>query len=421
MIAEGKKDKLSQIINRGIECFPNKGIQNARVFVSNISDISVYTGINANEQQKWGIGGAGTGKTAEEAKFLSDMEAVERIANSSSCSQVIIASGNELGEMAINMDLFPRCSKYERTPNQIYDPRKYLKWVRSVNLTRGTVCYIPQEYITLFSKVEFGGENITNPISTGCAIHNNYDEAIINGIYEVIERDSIALTWLLKLPLKQIRTDGLIENVFDNDFLGNTYLYDASTFDDTFVTYCLRAEANNAKHIKNLLMFASHSDPYKALSKLRKELISVMYSLNNQVNKNVTNDAPVDYKNFFSVFDGAIYMASPQREDAFNFLIDNGYTELRNGKTFSSPKDELNCLIDTLKRDGHEVYAADLTTRECRELELYAVKIIIPTLQPISFVYRARYLDSKRIKDYAKKAFGKYEESMINELPLAFA
>ena len=63
----------------------------------------------------------------------------------------------------------------------------------------------------------------------------------------------------------------------------------------------------------------------------------------------------------------------------------------------------------------------DLTSRECREQGLCAVKVTIPSLQPISFVHSARYLKSQRLESFATQMFGYYDEELINEEPLPFS
>ncbi|MFO6598665.1 YcaO-like family protein [Bacillus cereus] len=53
-------------------------------------------------------------------------------------------------------------------------------------------------------------------------MHQDYTRAVINGIYEVIERDGIALFWLLKRPLKKLDKQEFIDDleIFSSPFLG---------------------------------------------------------------------------------------------------------------------------------------------------------------------------------------------------------
>lgn len=67
------------------------------------------------------------------------------------------------------------------------------------------------------------------------------------------------------------------------------------------------------------------------------------------------------------------------------------------------------------------MYVTNLSNRECEENQLKAVKVTIPSLQPISFVHSARFHDSKRVKTFAKEIYGYFSEDLINPLPLPFS
>ena len=56
--------------------------------------------------------------------------------------------------------------------------------------------------------------------------------------------------------------------------------------------------------------------------------------------------------------------------------------------------------------------SVDLTTDELRDVGLWAVRVIIPALMPISFVHRARFLGTPRLG---------IAEDLVNPDPLPFA
>ncbi len=171
------------------------------------------------------MSGAGTSlfNDKERGLFLSEMEAIERIANSMSISRCLVSDAESLGDLAANIDEFPTISKISEPTsiNNEYSSKRLLRWIQSIELQSKSQKYIPLEFVSLYTNRLFNGEGITNPISTGMSVHDNYTHAILNGIYEVIERDAIALTWLLKYPGKRITNNPyeLDFNVFDNEIL----------------------------------------------------------------------------------------------------------------------------------------------------------------------------------------------------------
>lgn len=419
-------NKYEKFIMSKRNFIPPRGMQKTNIGIVHITNINHYRTVNEKFQLPGiisNLSGAGTGDTPKQAMFLATMEAYERLANSIPTKRTILATEKELKGLAVPLHDFPQISEGETKSNlQQGNSTKKIRWCESYNATNNNVCYIPQVYINLFTQFEHEGENITHPISTGCAIHQNYIDAVINGIYEVIERDGIALFWLLKRPLKEVTKDSYPEdlNVFANPFLGRTTLYEASTIDSVH-TFCLRAETRHSKKIKNVFMFSTNISPKKAIHKIKKELISVIYSLVHSLPKQ-EELLSRSYDLFYHVDEGALLMAHESMDHKFSFLEGNGNSQFPAEKiVFQSNMEELQYLLSCLEEQGHTVYITDLTTRECREKNLRAVKVTIPSLQPISFIYSARYLKSNRLKTFATQMYGYYDENLVNKEPLPFS
>jgi ribosomal protein S12 methylthiotransferase accessory factor len=128
---------------------------------------------------------------------------------------------------------------------------------------------------------------------------------------------------------------------------------------------------------------------------------------------------------FTDVFEGALYMGSREKIHEFNFLrYSKGIFPLSKFKNYSTdnPKRDLNFLVNQLKQKGHEIFAVDLTTDEARRSGFKAVRVLIPTLQPLSFIHRARYLGSKRLYQAPiNMGYGPRHEENINPMPMPFA
>jgi ribosomal protein S12 methylthiotransferase accessory factor len=67
------------------------------------------------------------------------------------------------------------------------------------------------------------------------------------------------------------------------------------------------------------------------------------------------------------------------------------------------------------------VYAVDLSTDEAIRAGFRVVRVLIPSLQPLSFHYRARYLGHPRLYDApAKMGYAVRAEGELNPWPQAF-
>lgn len=412
--------------NKVREILAPRGMRRCRIFITDIGYVkSLGYDIDPIYESQY-LSGAGTSIDDDRGAFLSYAESLERCGNSVSLRKEVVDTYDGLNDSAVNMLAFPKCNNSETmTINRNFASDELMTWVECYDIINKEVKYIPKEHVYLFSKAKYNGEGTVNPISTGSALHDNYYDAILNGIYEVIERDGIALTWLLKHPGENI-TLNQNENVFDNDFLGETKLYNVSTIKGV-TTLCLHAKSYHDKNSSNILMFATAKDFASAKGKIFKELVSVGYTIVNS-KKFLDNYDSVDYNKFVSVDEGAKYMANEKVDKEFDFFksaptIDISTDDFEyKARRFNSVKEELEYVVSTLKEQGHSnIYVVDMTTRKAKDSNYKIVKVIIPSLQPLSFVHSARYIGHYRLKEYSNLIYGKYDEEKISEYPVAFA
>ncbi|EGQ1665009.1 YcaO-like family protein [Staphylococcus pseudintermedius] len=407
------------MIGKNTTVVPPAGIQQTYISVTKVGSMSNLYDIpyRANTPDMYG---AGTGKNCEEAEKYANFEALERIANSINCRNEIVETYNNLKRNKVDLDKFPMISKKEYSMNTKLDKNQLIDWVECVDIINKELKMIPSSYVYLYNSELFQGDKITNPISTGAALHENYNKAIINGIYEVIERDGIALTWLIK------KTNGNVNHLFTEDermlfsseFLGEVNYYDVSTVKG-IITICAHAKAYYSDKVSNTLMFATDVNFDSIKKKLKKELISVMFSFNNK--KKFNKD--IDYNNFVSVDENGLYMAHDFNDKYFRFFDEQekGNIEMEPLDNAITPDKELTNLLNILRTNDMDVYCVDITCREVKKNNYKAIKIVIPQLQPISFVHKSRYLESERLKKIAINYYGKDYFENLNHMPIAFS
>lgn len=72
-----------------------------------------------------------------------------------------------------------------------------LHWTPAKTLSSGEIVYVP--FSACFANTPFDDENYIRFNSNGCASGNTFDEAILQGLLEVIERDAVAIWWYNKI------------------------------------------------------------------------------------------------------------------------------------------------------------------------------------------------------------------------------
>ncbi|MDO5099893.1 MAG: YcaO-like family protein [Corynebacterium sp.] len=343
------------------------------------------------------------------AAYLSIAESLERYASISwDPDHFVWASATEMGEDGIAPAQWPNCSENElRDPRSglvSSDPRIPIRWVKSWSLTRNKAVYVPAVQVYLKITPESAAERYTHPVSTGCAAHTDPIEAVKNGILEVVERDSIALTWLQELPLPEIEIVEEDLNVEHQDFWQKgqspflkTRFFDATTDLGIPVIYGLQL-ADNDEKLATLVAATCDLNPSKAIAKLLRESASLriaLRSLSNAYSDTMLND-PEDT---ISVFGGAILNGKLANRPLYNFLLENKSEKTTLAKIGRNYKfdNSLHGLVNQLALKGCEVLVVDLTTDEARAIGAHVVRVLIPQLMPLSFVHRARYLGHPRL------------------------
>ena len=417
----------------GVSRLPNNpGEPGFPIYVAQIGDLNPLA---ANVVESTGgvstrgqIDGAGGALDAEKASRLCLAEAIERYA---SCfvpeDQLIWASAEELGEDAVDLTRFPQCSPAElQNPRSIHAPidtAAPMRWVRGWSLTRNRAMYVPAVSTWLHISARTMAERFTMPISTGCATHTSLTQAIINGLGEVIERDSIALTWLQRIPWPRLEIDVDDERLrpFVERYEAShvkTLFFDATTDAGVPTFYSLDVTPDN-EVLGQLVMCNTSLDPVDSVAKMMRE------SASSRIAMQASRGRPEDVDEFTSVFHGASYMGEPQRIHDYDFLLESDQTrklsEIPTQLT-DDPEADLRQMVARLERIGAEVLVVEITTEEARAAGFRVVRVIVPELMPLSFVHTGRYLAHPRLYDApAALGYPVHAEADINPLPQPFA
>ncbi len=374
------------------------------------------------------LGGAGADIDTELAWLRAVMEGAERYANMAySTDEFIVASANELGAAAIDLDRLARCSERELAvagcPFIAPDKSLPIRWTRGWSLTRRCERFVPAVTTHLYLNTS-RTERFWQQISTGVAAHVRPAAAMISAICEVIERDAIAMTWLARLPLPRITlTQPLPPVLAPNHRVLERSLVQHEFFDATtdvgiptvYAVQLLDGHPSVAQYVNCACGFSAA----EACAKTIREAAPARPVLR------LVDDVPADSDDFRSLYDGAHHLGRPEFRHAFEFLMKSPYRRPLADVEIDAPEDEagrLRYLLERLRKLDMEVVMVDLTSDELRRLGVWVVRAVIPGLMPMSSVQRGRFLGTPRLYDYPRCAgFGALAEDDINPLPQPFA
>jgi ribosomal protein S12 methylthiotransferase accessory factor len=315
----------------------------------------------------------------------------------------IVASFRELGEEALDPERLPSCSARERekTPPElrlkVARRNAPMRWIRGFSLTRVRPLWVPLSTCTAGLPGP-PSEHLMAPITTGFAAGATYDQAVLGGLCEAIERDSTVIWWLHKLPRPRLADPRAID-----------------------------------PRVSELL------EPWKHAG-VRTELLD----LSTDVSVPVLAVVQVQERSPFAVLGTA---CRPRAEDAAVHAIEEALSRKRWGSSawnvYAGPHgpshfafaleapatgtlpesvddaDPIRAIVGKLAAVGVEAIVVDVTQPEVREAGLVVVRVLAPELVPKSPVPEILYLATPRLYSVPEKlGYGRRTEDTITQDPI---
>jgi len=374
------------------------------------------------------LSGAGVGLDPDDALTRALGEAIERYcASVFSETQFTRDSASGLGRGALDLDTVPRCSAAELShpycPLLAPDKGRPIRWVRGLSLLDGKVVFLPAIMVYHYAGVAGDGERFWLPISTGCAAHTTYEAALTAAICEIVERDALSVAWIQQLALPRLSIDDLNGEAatYWHRFARASAVIEYSFFDattDLGVPVVLGIQRCLADRRRATLVACGCAlDPQQAFIKVLREMVA------HRVATQAPQPAPRSLDECSGLTQGAALMACAEQAGAFGFLF---RSKMRRGISgvagLPAGHDGMASLLDIFRRRTMGVFAVDLSTDEALRSGLRAVRVVIPSLQPFAYHYRARYLGHPRLYDAPRRmGYRPRGEAKLNPWPIPFA
>ena len=391
---------------------------------------ALHAGVSGIGRELGTFTGSGTAVDETTARIRALCEALERYCGVMYASTGILrATWRSLGDRALDSRRLPQCSPRERRRGaarftlRAPDPDREELWIRGHSLTHQRPLWVPltTTYMGLPLPI---ADHLLFPLSTGLAAGTTFRQAVLSGLCEVIERDSLALFWLhqLRVPrieVEQPRCGSLRALRHSSNTAGTeTTLLDLTTDVGVPVVGAIQTCRRRAPHA--ITMAACRLDGEAAALRVLEEVGSLRVALTEAWDRRVGREA------FFTNADQApecfgLLYAGPDGPARFEFAT-GGAAVAHAFPQFDGGDDPLAAVIDRLASLGMETIAVDVTTPEVRDLGIVVVRVIVPELMPISFTHHARYLAHPRLYEAPRTlGYGMRSEETITDDPIPFA
>ncbi|GAC43547.1 TOMM precursor leader peptide-binding protein [Paenibacillus popilliae] len=292
-------------------------------------------------------------------------------------------------------------SDFSFTP---FDPESPMEWVWGYSFLRERPILVPH----LLAYYSLGyGEGFVYETSNGCAVGGSLEEAILYGIFEVVERDSFLMTWYARLPVPRLDPDlpgdGELSLMFHRlrAVTGYEVLLYNTTMENGIPSIWAIAKGG-AEHQVNLVCAAgAHLDPIRAAKGAIHEL-SGMISMTEERWRKRKQESESMFENSFQVQqmeDHALLYSLPQAEERLQFLLDERDPDRTFAEEFPSVPahkdltDDLQRVLQVFRRLQMDVIVVDQSSSETLRNGLHCVKVLIPGMLPMTFGHHLRRLE----------------------------
>ncbi|MBG0567026.1 TOMM precursor leader peptide-binding protein [Actinoplanes aureus] len=363
-----------------------------------------------------GIGGTldhgyGRGETVEEARRTALFEAVERRLGMRPHGHrtVLRASFAELGaDRAVDPATLglpdPRYAGHPASRLTPYRPDLRTRWVHGWSLTRQRAVAVPEHVAYYGVEATPDAPHFLYECSNGCGLGNSVEEAILYGLFEVVERDAFLMAWYAGTALRRVAIpdgDDLSGHLRDHlDQAG----YDLLLFDATndlgvpvVASLALRREPDP---VAPSAYFAAgaHPDPRIAVRSAAIEAAVGLFAGAARRHGDTVLDRartlrmladPTDVRD---LEDHVRLYTMPEARPRYAFLLDGpAPADWRDLWPEQPPPVTdltalLTALVDGLGTLGLETIVVNQTDPGLRDrLGLHAVKVIVPGTLPMTF------------------------------------
>lgn len=241
---------------------------------------------------------SGKGKTDAQARASGFCEAIERYSGVFHGDEPRLkASLVSLGDRAIHPNrcmLFSEAQYqsrqawnqkqtgwFQRVPEP-FDPERTIDWTAAWSLTRGEFRHLPTAYC--FYGYPGSASLDCWADSNGCAAGNTIEEAVLQGLMELCERDAVAVWWYNRL-----RAPGVDLESFDDPYTSRLLEYYRGLGRDTWVvdissdlgipTFAAISRRAHPVSEDIILGYGAHLDPKVALGRALTELNQILPSV----------------------------------------------------------------------------------------------------------------------------------------------
>ena len=286
----------------------------------------------------------------------------------------------------------------ERFPDRRFDPQAEMRCVWGIRIASGEPILVPAQVMQ--------GEpgSLVHATSSGAACHSSFHHAVLNGLYELIERDALMLTWLNQWSRPRIRLADTDPDPYGvrAAFAGSSFrLTHVDVTTEVGVPVVLAVLEDELDPDLFMITMVGSLSASRALEKVAREITQFTHPhLVNRSQYRTAISRSDDPAVVNSLPDHLAFYQNSSRRPLTAFL-----TASSDERPFAGPGagddlsavQEIEEVVARLNRAGFDPVVVDCTEPFLRELGLWAVRVVVAGLQPLQVGHGRVGLGSRRL------------------------
>jgi ribosomal protein S12 methylthiotransferase accessory factor len=351
---------------------------------------------------------AGKGRTEEEAKRSALGEAVERYAAYHLDPRRVSTGPATPGAITPADCVLYSEAQYAQDgfPFRPWTPDAEISWVGGTDLHSGEAVPLPAALVHLVYPMPRLEDHFTAVTSNGLSAGPTLARAILGGLYEVIERDALMITWMNRLPATEL-------DVMDSRCHAATIIRHYRRFgvavrllklatDQLPAVIMAVADDRDPARPARLVGMGCDLDPAVACDKAVFELCQARPSEAVRFREKPPAVRLKSYEDVKDLDDHPGFHAMRENLREFDFLADGARSvALADLASFATGDCEADvaAVVKRLRETGARAAYADITTPDVAEAGYRVVRAIASGLQPIHFGWGQARLGGRRLYD----------------------
>lgn len=297
-------------------------------------------------------------------------------------------------------------SQYQR-PDFIlrrFTEDREISWVPGFSLIHKKVVLVPACLVYVPYKYEHPGDLIAFGVTTGLCCAHSPSEAILGGLYEVVERDAIMIMWMNRLPCPRIiiPPDSCLSVVLQERFIPSGLrfsLNDITTDLPVPVVFAFLIDEHN-EGLAIVAGASANMNPEAAALKALIEAAQGRRWLKLMKRNNASPRYRKDFSDVVNFDDHVALFASLSSIPYIDFLVTSPAERdlfAVNSCITADREQSLNKCLEAFAAKDLDVIVVNVTQPDVEELGFSVVKVLVPGLVDINADHNYPLLGGKRL------------------------